>query len=179
VQIELALAYLEEAKHREAVGAVGKVLGLDPERSGDERLATVLRASARTRTAADASFALLEGPMSARGADILYELAVSAEGKPDTRARANRAISTQRFMFSASPALGVAVLLRQAKNCQQRYGLLLKAKQVGDARALELLQRFEKTVDCAGVAKRDCNACMAADDRLKQAIAAIEKRAGS
>jgi eukaryotic-like serine/threonine-protein kinase len=179
VQIELASAYSAEAKHRDAVGAVGKALGLDPERAGDERLASVLRAAARTRTAADASFALLEGPMGSHGADLIFELAQSDDAKPDLRARAERVMATQRFGQAASPALGVALQLRQAKNCQQRYAHLLRAKQVGDGRALELLRRFEKTVDCAGVAKRDCNACMAADARLKQAIQAIEKRAGS
>jgi eukaryotic-like serine/threonine-protein kinase len=177
VQIELAAAHSAEEKHREAVGAVGKVLGLEPERAGDPRLASVLSAAARTRAAVDASFALLEGPMGAHGAAIIFELAQSE--KSDLRARAERVMATQRFGLAASPALGVVLQLRQAKNCQQRYAHLLKAKQVGDARALELLRRFEKTVDCAGVAKRDCNACMAADARLKQAIAAIEKRAGS
>jgi hypothetical protein len=66
--------------------------------------------------------------------------------------------------------------LRDAKSCQQRHGLLLRAKNVGDARALEQLRRLEKTVRCGSDPKAECNACLLGDDRLKQAIAAIEKR---
>jgi hypothetical protein len=114
--------------------------------------------------------------MGPRGADILYELATDQDTRPEARARAEKLMGGKRFEQIASAPLWIAVQLRQSKSCQQRHGLLLRAKNIGDARALEQLRRLEKTVHCGSDPKQDCNACLLGDDRLKQAIAAIEKR---
>lgn len=176
VLIELAGAQSAAKQHADAVGTVGKLLGVAPDRFKDPRLASVLKDAAQATESADATFALLEGPMGPSGADVVYELATGEDVRRETRARAERVMTTKRFEQIASAPLFAAVLLRQARSCQQRYGLLLRAKNVGDRRALEYLHSFEKTTTCGSDPKAECNACLAADDRLKQAILAIEKR---
>jgi serine/threonine-protein kinase len=176
LQIALAAAYSAESKHAEAVGAAGKALALDPDRFKEDRIAVVLKAAAQAKPSANAAFALLDGPMGPRGADILFELATDEDTRPEARVRAEKLMRGKRFEQIASPQLWIAVELRDAKSCQQRHGLLLRAKNVGDARALEQLRRLEKTVRCGSDPKAECNACLLGDDRLKQAIAAIEKR---
>jgi serine/threonine-protein kinase len=175
---ELIGVYDAKNEHPQAVGAIGRALSLEPKLQEDAQVATALFKAAQAKASSDASFALLEGPMGSRGADILYDLATTKGVRQNIKQRAAAWLKTKEFDRASSPALNIAVALRHAVSCQQKHALLLRAKNVGDERALPELQKLEARTGCGRRKRDDCYACLRKDDRLKQAITAVQARKG-
>lgn len=176
VKLELAKAYLLERRHSDAVKVIGQLLAADPNMNTNPDVASTLWMGAQTKKSSDQAFSLLEGPMGAKGADIIYDLVMTKGVAWNVKRRAERWLHSKQFKDHASPALDVAVALRFANNCPLRYGLLLRAKSAGDKRSLHYLRQFESRTGCGRGHRQDCNFCMRKDDRLEKTIEAIEKR---
>ncbi len=174
--LQVARAALDAKDYVKAVGGVGRSLNLDPSLSDDKQLASILFQTAQVRPASDASFALLFGPMGVHGPDVVYDLAATEVVKLWVRTRADTWLRSPDFGKAATPALSVAVALRFATNCPQRAALLARAKADGDARALGYLNQYKATTGCGRRHRDDCFACMRADSRLADTIAAIHER---
>ena len=129
------------------------------------------------KAASDATFALLFGPMGTHGPDIAYDLAAT-ESRQAVGAHARRSgPSLARFQPARrTPELSIAVALRFATTCPQRYALLPRAKEIGDERALGYLNLYRATTGCGRRQKDDCNRCLRVDSRLNDAIEAIKQR---
>ena len=175
--LELARAAISAKDYVKAVGFVGRALNLDSTLSDSKQVASILFQTAQVKPASDASFALLFGPMGKHGPDIAYDLAVTEVVKPWVRARADQWLRTQDFERLTTPELSIAVALRFATGCPQRYALLLRAKNVGDERALGYLNQYKATSGCGRRHRYDCFACLRVDSRLTDTIAAINARA--
>jgi serine/threonine-protein kinase len=171
-----AVAFAAQKRQREAVAAVGNALRKNPELRHDKRLKLLLFDAARDRDPAPETFGLLEGPMGAEGADVIYDLAIGEGARSDVRARAETWLRSKDFDRASSPALNIAVALRHATTCEQRYALLLRAKNVGDERSLVPLQAWKKTTGCGAKGSTDCNPCLRRDDRLEQSMREINAR---
>lgn len=115
--------------------------------------------------------------MGRRGADIVYDIAIHKGIKPSVKTRAESYLSSQAFEKASSPELNVAVALRHTKHCEQIYALLLRAKNVGDARSLPYLEPLQKTHGCGAGGKQDCYPCMRKDDRLTKVIEHLKSKA--
>jgi serine/threonine protein kinase len=176
VLLELAQAYLREKRHTDAVGAAQRALSRDPTYNQNTELARTLWHLAQPPESTDAAFTLLAGPMGSKGADIVYDLAVTAGVRKEVKQRADDFLKSPRFAEQASPALKVAVGLRAATYCEKAHGLLSEAQSSGDERALKVLRRYEATTGCGRRGKRDCNPCMRRDTQLREATRAIEQR---
>ncbi len=176
VQLELAKAYLLERRHSDAVAVIGRLLSADPKMNTNPDVASTLWMGAQAKSSSDAAFTLLEGPMGAKGADIIYDLVMTKGVSWGVKRRAEHWLHSKAFQQNASPALNVAVALRFANNCPERYALLLHAKDVGDKRSLHYIRQYESRSGCGRRHRQDCYFCMRKDDRLKQTIEAIEKR---
>ena len=174
--LELARASIAAKEYVGAVGFVGRALNLDPTLSESKQVASILFQTAQVKPASDASFALLFGPMGKHGPDIAYDLAATEVVKLWVRARADQWLRTSDFDRLSTPELNIAVALRFATGCPQRYALLLRAKNVGDERALGYLNQYKATTGCGRRHRDDCFACMRADSRLSDTIAAINAR---
>jgi hypothetical protein len=175
--IELGNAAIAAKDYVKAVGYVGRALNVDPTVSENKQLASILFQTAQVKPASDASFALLFGPMGSHGPDIAYDLAATEVVKPWVRARADQGLRSPDFARLASKELRVAVALRFAVGCPQRYALLSRAKSDGDERALGYLNQYKVTNGCGRRHREDCFACMHHDSELGDAIAAINARA--
>ena len=143
------------------------MLAADPKANADPQIARILFVGAQAKESNVAAFTLLEGPMGAQGADIVYDLATTDGVRADVKARAERWLRSKDFDRLSSPQLNIAVALRFATTCKQRHGLLLRAKNVGDERSLVYLKQFPAAPD---------NACLKDDKRLDDAVSAIEQR---
>jgi hypothetical protein len=173
---EAARAWVAAKDYVRATGAVGRALALDPNLSRNDRIATVLYQAAQDRASADAAFALLQGPMSARGAEIQWDLAAEPAIKPWVRNRAGQWLRSPGFRRVAPPSLTVAADLRTAANCEAARTLLPKAKELGDERSLSQLQAWQRTTGCGKKKAEDCMPCLRRDDALKDAVTAIQHR---
>jgi serine/threonine-protein kinase len=169
-QLELAEAAAAAKQYVKATGAVGRALALDATLKDDPRTARVLFQSAQVKDSQDATFALLEGPMAGRGADILYDLVVQKGVKPGAQTRAERYVRSADFGENASPALKVAVAMRKSKNCDEVRSNLPEVQRIGDERSLPYLEFFQRKTQHYG--------CLSEGGLLDQTLAAVKKRAG-
>jgi len=176
VSLELARAALADKDYVKAVGAVGRALALDPTLAESKQVASILFQTAQVKAASDATFALLFGPMGTHGPDVAYDLAATEVVKLWVRTRADQALRSSDFSKLTTPELSIAVALRFATTCPQRYALLPRAKEIGDERALGYLNLYRATTGCGRRQRDDCNGCLRADSRLNDAIDAIKQR---
>jgi len=173
---EAARAWAAAKDYVRATGAVGRALAVDTQLSKDDRLAAVLFQTAQSRASADAAFALLEGPMGVRGAEIQWDLAAEPAVKPWVRQRAGQWLRSAEFRRAAPPSLLLAAELRTAASCDAAHALLARAKQVGDERSLSQLEAWKSTSGCGKQRTDDCMPCLRKDSALSDAIAAIQAR---
>lgn len=178
VSVAIVRAQIKEKKYVDAVKSVKTALEVDPGLALDPDIASALWQAVQAKASAEAAFALLTGPMGAKGADVIYELATTPKVKADVKQRATRWLNSAAFQKQSSPALNVLVALEEASTCKQRHALLLRAKNAGDERVLAVVQTYEKTDGCGKAHDEDCNACMRSDDVLKQCVSDLKKRLG-
>ncbi|HEY6726968.1 MAG TPA: serine/threonine-protein kinase, partial [Polyangiaceae bacterium] len=154
VLLALAQGRVDAKQYAEAVNAVSAALEVDPELKISKKVASLLFTTSQSKSGRERTFQLLEGPMGSRGADIVYDIAVHPDIKPQVKARAEKYLASDAFERASSPELNIAVALLQADRCEQKHALLLRAKNVGDARSLKHLDTLLKTDGCDG-GKRD------------------------
>ena len=175
--VELTKAQIAERRHASAAMTVSKALALDPALNKNPEIASALWALSQTKEGGEAAFQLLEGPMGAKGADIIYELSTTSGIRTSVKQRAAKWLTTEQFQKNSSPELNILVALVQSKSCEQQHALLLRAKNVGDARTLKLLTGWrDNKAGCGRRGRDDCHPCLRKDERLSDPISAIEKR---
>jgi serine/threonine protein kinase len=174
--LELGRAALAAKDYLKAAVAVGRALELDPLLAGSKQVSTILFQTAQVKAASDATFALLFGPMGKHGPDVAYDLAATESVKLWVRTRADQGLRSPDFNRLTTPELGIAVALRFAGTCAERYALLPRAKEIGDERALGYLNLYRSTTGCGRRQREDCNACLRVDSRLTDAIDGIKQR---
>jgi eukaryotic-like serine/threonine-protein kinase len=176
VLLEVLKLELADQKHAEAVVTVKTLLDVDPKSNTNPEVASALWTTAQARDTSDATFELLAGPMGARGADMVYDLATTKGVRRDLQQRADKWLASEAFQQHSSPGLNVLVALQKSTTCRQRYGLLKRAMNTGDERVLTLLQSYKKKSGCGKRGSDDCNVCMRADDLLSEAIKTLEAK---
>jgi hypothetical protein len=179
--VDQARARLEQKDEKEALALLGRALAADPKLAEDERVAASLRELLRSNDGASAEgvFALLEGPMGQRGAELIYDAALDAKLPERARTRANAWLRTKEFDRASSPALFSAVRLRLASSCEQKFHWLKHAENVGGRQTLEYLRELSKHTRCRPNEQKDCYACLENEGRLQQTIVRLEQRLGS
>lgn len=148
VLLELARLHRIEKHDDKALEVLGKALGVDPSLKDDAEVRELLMATAPNTATLEPSFSLLEKPMGAKGADIIYELLNQKDASAPLKDRCTQYLASDTFSKVASPALLVAAKLSQAKSAKDVAGLLDDAKQNGDQRAVERLKYFEQKYLC-------------------------------
>ncbi|HEX6277490.1 MAG TPA: serine/threonine-protein kinase [Polyangiaceae bacterium] len=162
------------------VVALDAALAANPAVNRNERVATMLAEAARHEASASAAFRLLSGPMGARGAEVLYDLAAHPKTPNDVRLRAGEWLATERFQSVAPAPLAIAGKLRATRGCSEKKALLDAAATAGDRRALEYLKTLAVPAGCGRRGRDDCYPCLREDGTLTGAIAKLEQRvAGS
>jgi serine/threonine-protein kinase len=159
-----------------ALADAAQWLALDPGAGADAQLRDALRAALQSREDEGPAFALLEsGKMGSQGADILYDVAYGS-GQTPVATRAKHALAHPDVLRQASPALEIAVALRNAQNCESKKGLLDRAATGGDVRALAVLETYAPTSGCGFLGTRDCWSCMHKDGSLSAATTKLRAR---
>jgi hypothetical protein len=176
LRVALAQTLAKEQRLSAATDAVREALEIDPKQHESGKVAAVLFQAAQSSASTEAAFALLQGPMGSRGADVIFDLSQAKKVRREVRTRAKSWLESEAFQAASSPALNVAVALWLSKSCQQKYALLLRAKNVGDERSLAQVEVLKAKSGCGASKKSDCWPCLRNDSRLAEAIAAIQER---
>jgi tetratricopeptide (TPR) repeat protein len=178
-----ALAHLAAARMAKkakdpatTLDALEKALELDPDIRTNAHVASLLWWAVQKHETESRALKLLKGPMKARGADILYDLAVTDGISKNLARLARSSLSTHTFRRESTPAAAAAASLLLAPRCEQRKALVKLAENVGDERSARLLRVFRDGKGCAAEEPAPCNACL--DPKAVQAaLDAIEIRA--
>jgi serine/threonine-protein kinase len=177
---KLAIAYGMAGKSSDAMRTARALLAADAAAANDDELVQLVATTA-ARSQGDAdddAFALLEGPLGARGVDVLIELTAKGAGKEirDLRARATKSLAKPDVRAHASTAASVLIDMRAAQSCTAKRELLGRAKESGDARLVPVLKPLEKKNGCGLLGRRDCWSCLRSGTSLDEAIAAAGTR---
>lgn len=120
-------------------------------------------------------FATLPGPI---GPDLLYEFANDKKAPPELSRLAEQLLMNKQVRHKASPALALALDLREATTCEQRQSLLEKAPEMGDRRMLGTTVGLINKQGCGPKKHDDCNPCLHEDNSklIRSALAKIQAR---
>lgn len=179
IVLELAKSQFAGAEFSATVGSIARALIVDSRIADDAEVATLIWKLVQKRECSESAFKLLEGPMGARGADILYDLATTDGVRRDVKARADEHFSSGRFRNTSSPALVVLIGLKTAANCDERKRYVEQASIVGDERFLPLLEPLQSNIGCGKLQRDDCNPCLRSSNLLPHTISVIRQRTGN
>jgi hypothetical protein len=175
---EEALA-IAAGKVAQEIGTVSKLrarLASDPGLAKDPKVIADLRRMAQepdTSRDALAAMAALPGPISA---DLLYDAWTSTPDRSSTTELAQALLMGRDVRPKASPALAIALDLRQAETCEQNAKVLERAVDVGDKRSFAPITRLLRRNGCGPTKKDDCYVCLRDGDLLKRALTAVKMR---
>ncbi len=134
----LVLAFASRATGlADAMAIAQRLFDAAPERAYDPDLRFLVRKAAVTPgQASKLALGAMADHMGSAGPDLLYDLWVN---QPKVAKRAAAFLTQPRVRAKASPALKVALELRDATSCADRLPLLQRAAELGDNRAAALL----------------------------------------
>jgi hypothetical protein len=98
------------------------------------------------------------------------------KSSPQLAKRATRSLAKPEVRAKASPATGVLLDMKAAKNCAAKKDVLARAKSDGDARMLPVLASMKEQRGCGFMGMRDCWPCLRKDTALDDTIAGIQAR---
>jgi serine/threonine-protein kinase len=176
--LEIAKLQFANGQFSASVASIDRAIAANSRLAENAEVATLIWKSIQKRESSDAAFQLLEGPMGARGADILYDLLTTDGVRREIKARAEEHFTSGRHMRRSSPALQALVSLKLASSCLERRRAIELAVNLGDDRFLPLLEPLQSRVGCGVDQMSDCNECLRQPDLLSHAIEVIRKRSG-
>jgi hypothetical protein len=172
----LAIAHGRAAQAIANVRKLRERLASDPGLIKDPKIAAeLLRASQAPETGRDAlaAMAAVPGPI---GADLLYEVWTGTVERSSNTELARALLLGRDVRAKASPALLIAIELRETETCEGHQKLLPRATEVGDKRSFGPLSRLLRRTGCGPGKKSDCYPCLRNGDALRNALEAVKLR---
>jgi hypothetical protein len=176
IPVEIAREMAAKKNWPAAVGAVGRALSIDAAFQNNAQVASLVFQTAQVKASSDAAFALLEGAMGSRGADIAYDLVTTSNVRPWVQTRAETFLQSPSFEKVSTPSLRAIVKLRYSAGCEEKKALLADLKKIADERALFELVPLQDKAGCGARKKDDCYPCLRTSNDLDDTIAAVRAR---
>jgi len=176
IAVELARDLATKKNYSGAVGAVGRALSIDASFQNNAQIASLVFQTAQVKASSDAAFALLEGAMGSRGADIAYDLVTTPNVRGWVQSRAETFLQSPAYDKVATPGLRAIVKLRYSAGCDEKKALLADVKKNSDERALFELVPLQDKSGCGARKKDDCYPCLRTSNDLDDAITAVKNR---
>jgi hypothetical protein len=172
---------LDLAKGREAgklreIAELKRKLTLVPKFAEEKATQSRIRELANDREVATEMLGMLASLPEPLGPDQLFGILVRNATKEESQKLAGELLLTKDVRTKASPALNVAVDLRNVTECEQAKKLLEQAKQHADKRAVGALMRLEQKRGCGKRELEDCWKCLREGGLLKDTLAEARKR---
>lgn len=119
------------------------------------------------------AMAALPAPLAA---DLLYAIWTGTVQRNETTELARVLLHSQDVRPKASPALAVALDLRQAETCEANAAILPRAAEHADRRSLHLLTKLQRRYGCGPNKRLDCYPCLRKGSELEAIVAAVKGR---
>jgi len=176
VQEAISLSLGQSAEDVRAARALRERIEHDPGLIKDaEVLAALRRYTENPETARDALAAIanVPGPISP---DLIYEVWTATASHTAATDLARSLIYSREVRAKASPALAIALDLRDAETCEKNRDLLPRVASDGDKRAFHLLGKLTRKYGCGPNKRQDCYACLRDGKDLDAAMKAVKTR---
>jgi serine/threonine-protein kinase len=176
IPLEMAREMATKKNWSGAIAAVAHALSIDAKFQNNAQVASLVFQTAQVKVSSDAAFALLEGAMGSRGADIAYDLVTTSNVRPWVQSRAETFLQSPSFEKVATPNLRAIVKLRYSAGCAEKRTLLADLRKNSDERALFELVPLQDKTGCGARKKDDCYPCLRTNNDLDDAIRAVRTR---
>lgn len=160
----IALATGRAVQKRAALGALADELRQNPELADDPDVSKRLREAAQDQDTTRDALRIIASLPAPRSLDLLYELWVGTRERTPTTMLAEALVYTKELRGKASPALAVALDLREATTCEQVQPILPRAVEHGDRRSIRLLGKLMIRHGCGPNKASDCYECLRSED---------------
>jgi hypothetical protein len=174
--LALARGRMELGRHKLALQAYAVALDADPSLTKDSTLLSHVRRAANDGETAEEALRIAALRLGSDGADLLYHVWVSTKAKTSTTQLARQLVYGREVRAKASPALAVALDLREAETCAQIKRLLPRATLHGDIRTYRILKPLSVRRGCGPNQREDCYGCLRQSSLLEDAMAAVRQR---
>jgi hypothetical protein len=172
----LVSAYSIQKNHVGAISAATRLLNAAPSFATDSDIEqTLIMAANGPPNASAVALDLIATKLGARGPDLLYELLISPNIGKLPKDRAARLLREPSVRKLASPALLIAIELKNTPPCA-RKALYGRVREHGDARSMVFLKPMTSTSGCGFLKRNDCFSCLEPRKELFDTVAAIQKR---
>lgn len=169
----VALARGAAAAQEAELAALGERLKADPSLADQPETLAKLLAFARDPVTTVAAQELIAGQQRPATTDLLFELWTGVPGRTPVTILAERLVLSKAVRAHASPALTVALELREVDDCEGAERLVATAGEVGDRRAIRGLQRLVTKKDCGESGRDFCFPCYRTPEGRRTIGAAI------
>jgi hypothetical protein len=147
-----------------------RALSTDP-----HSIETLLKLTQDPRTASEA-LRVVADLRSPTGPDLLFHIWTATPERTDTTRLGEELLFSKDVRPRASPALSVVLDLRDTQDCQQVRGVVARAEQHADRRALVALRRLQRRGGCGPRQTEDCYPCLRGGPEVERALAAAASR---
>lgn len=172
----LAWARGKSERKRRVMASIAKQLRSDLPLSADRETLRRLEPFTRDPETATEALAILASLKTPMAADMLYDVWLRKREKSDATALAESLLYTKEVRDSASDALAVVLDLHAASTCEQIEGILERAREHGDSRAVPVLGKLNFRYGCGSRGGEDCYPCLRGKSGVSDAIRAARGR---
>ncbi len=175
----LARGRMATGKLPEGIAAYDRALAADPALAADRSLLAQVREAAKYASAGEPALRLAASRLGSDGADLLYDVWVATKAKTRVTALAKALVYSAEVRSRASPALAVALKLREAETCEEFERLLGEVTLNGDRRVVRILLQLQARTGCGKREQEDCYPCLRDEESsaaLTNALAIVRNK---
>src|SRR5690606_33127970 len=170
VWLALGQGYTAQGRAAPGLDAYDQALKLDARLAKDRAVVGHVRAAANRTEAGNVAISIAERHLGSVGADMLYDIYVATRAKNEQTTLAKSLLDSPAMKAKFSPALRVAMALRDAKTCTDYKKLLPDVTLHGDTRSQRILQKLTARKGCGFLKMGDCYPCLRGDSNLSDAL---------
>lgn len=174
--LAMAIGRLKRRELDESLAAYEQALQRQPSFASDKIMLGGLRHLAGKDAHADRVLSFAAQQLGSQGADLLFHAWSSTSRVTRTTQQAKELLESRDVRQSMSPALRIAMALREAETCEEIRKLLPEVEAKGDERSLRPLKDLAQTSGCGDDGKADCYPCLREDSKLQDALAQARMR---
>lgn len=174
--LALGQGYTTNGRVKVGLEAYDRALKLDSKLGRNRSLIGHVRAAANHAETGNLAISIAERHLGSVGADMLYDIWVATKAKNEQTTLAKSLLESPEMKTKFSPALRVAMSLRDARSCTDYKKLLPEATLHGDTRSTRVLQKLTVKKGCGFLKLGDCYSCLRSGNDLGDALQSVQKR---
>jgi serine/threonine-protein kinase len=174
--LALGQGYMQSKRAGLALELYTAAIARIPVLAENEQIAENVRMATKESSTATRAVEVAADSLGERGVNVLFSVWADTARRSPASSLAERYLTKDAILKKASPAVRLALELRQRHSCEDTRKLLQQAMTDGDTRSLRPMAKLRAVKGCGGASNGDCYPCLRKDTLLEDAIAASAKR---